>query len=341
MNRLKKLLRKTESHLGSSDYSLLPIINEIITMQKLKVESVNISEKKGNVKVPVDRLSINHHGVEGDAHAGTWNRQISILGTESYEKFQAETGRKFKYGDFAENITTSGYDLTKVSPLDHFKYGNLILEITQIGKKCHGSTCAIFNEVGNCIMPKEGIFCRVIESGHLKKGDTLTYYPRIYKAAVITLSDRAYDGTYQDRTGPRINELIKAFFEVKNKILEIDNVIIPDDELMLKRELNEALSAGADMIFTSGGTGVGPRDITPDVVRSLLDKEIPGIMEQIRVKYGNEKPSVLISRSVAGVIGQSVVFTIPGSVNAADDYLKEILKNLEHLIYMIHGLDLH
>ena len=96
-----------------------------------------------------------------------------------------------------------------------------------------------------------------------------------------------------------------------------------------------------DIIFTTGGTGIGPRDITPEVVKPLLDKEIPGIMESIRIKYGMEKPNALLSRSIAGVMKKSLIYTLPGSVRAVNDYMSEILKTLEHLIYMQRGIDAH
>ena len=94
-------------------------------------------------------------------------------------------------------------------------------------------------------------------------------------------------------------------------------------------------------MFTTGGTGVGPRDVTPDVVAALADKTIPGIMDAIRIKYGAAKPNALLSRSVAAVIRSTLVYTLPGSVRAVEEYMDEILKTLEHLIFTLHGLDLH
>ena len=97
----------------------------------------------------------------------------------------------------------------------------------------------------------------------------------------------------------------------------------------------------ADVIFTTGGTGIGPRDFTPETVRSILDKEIPGIMELIRVKYGMEKPAALLSRGVAGVAGKTLIYTLPGSVKAVSEYCNEILPTIEHSMYMIEGIDSH
>ena len=94
-------------------------------------------------------------------------------------------------------------------------------------------------------------------------------------------------------------------------------------------------------MITTGGTGIGPRDFTHDVVRRLLDKEIPGIMEFIRIKYGTDKPAALLSRSVAGVMGKSLIFTLPGSLKAVNEYMAEISTSLMHMIHMLHGLDSH
>jgi molybdenum cofactor synthesis domain-containing protein len=305
----------------------------------IKVVSVNISEKKGTIKEPVVQIELNEIGVQGDAHSGKWHRQVSLLGTESFRKFEVQAKRPLNYGEFAENITTEGIILYETHPMDRFSIGDVLLEVTQIGKKCHGDSCAIFREVGNCVMPKEGIFCRVLRPGIVKAGDTLEYLPRIFKVKVITLSDRASAGEYEDRSGPRIVLLMEEFFASIGWKVEIERVVIPDEVSQLQQHLKE--NGNADILITTGGTGIGPRDITVDVVKPLLDKEIPGIMELIRVKYGAEKPNALVSRGVAGVIGETLVYTLPGSVKAVEEYLAEITKTIRHSIFMLNGLDLH
>ncbi len=307
----------------------------------MKIVSVNISKKKGTPKKPVARIVLTPEGVQGDAHAGTWNRQVSLLGTESVEKFRKETGKKAMPGEFAENITTTGMTLWNVHPLDRFISGKAVLEVTQIGKNCHGSTCAIFREVGNCIMPKEGIFCRVVKPGILKAGMEMHYSPKTYKVHVITLSDRAFAGEYDDRSGPRIGELLDAFFSELHLPSSIFFTIIPDDPIQLRELISGFVAAGSDMIFTTGGTGIGPRDLTPEAIQPLLDKEIPGLMEMIRIKFGASKPAALLSRSIAGVAGSTLIYALPGSVKAVDEYIPEILNTLIHSIFMIHRLDIH
>jgi len=190
-------------------------------------------------------------------------------------------------------------------------------------------------------MPKEGIFARVLKEGTVKAGDTIKYLPKIYKVHVITLSDRAYKGEYEDRSGPRVIEIIEQFFGEKKNKFDITHTIIPDDPDALRVLLEKASEDHYDVVFTTGGTGIGPRDYTPEVVSAMIDKEIPGIMESIRLKYGMEKPNALLSRGVAGLMDETFVYAMPGSVKAVNEYMEEILKTLRHLFYMLHGLDAH
>jgi len=309
--------------------------------KKIKVVSVNISKEKGTIKKEVKQISLTENGVETDAHAGPWHRQVSLLAIESINKFEKKVKRKINYGEFAENITTEGMLLYETLPLDKFKGAGIELEVTQIGKECHGNTCAIFREVGNCVMPKEGIFCRVIKGGKLKAGAQLNYEPRVYNFHVITLSDRASKGIYEDKSGPRIIELINQHFTETKRNINIQHTIIPDNPQQLALLLGSAVNENIDFVITTGGTGIGHHDITTDVVEALIDKEIPGIMEMIRFKYGQSKPQALLSRSIAGLMQNTFVFAIPGSVKAVSEYMSEILPLLDHLIFTINNLDLH
>jgi len=310
-------------------------------MTKVDILSVNISDKKGIIKKPVPSIKLNEMGVALDAHAGNWHRQVSLLAQESIDRFSTQAKRKIQFGEFAENITTQGIVLHKTAPLDRFVMGDMLLEVTQIGKKCHGDNCSIFREIGNCVMPKEGIFCRVLKGGELKAGDQLEYQPRIMKTLIITLSDRASRGEYADKSGPLLKKLAEDFFKSRNRHFEIETLIIPDNEEQLKTILEKAQTENYDMVFTTGGTGIGPKDITPEVVKPLLTKEIPGIMELIRVKYGMEKANALVSRGIAGVMGKTLIYTLPGSPKAVNEYCSEIFKTVEHSLYMLNELDLH
>lgn len=309
-------------------------------MTGITIKSLNISEEKGTVKHPADSVEITVTGVMGDAHAGEWHRQVSMLGIESLRKAEEQNNRSFAYGDFGENITTEGIELHKTNILDRFQSGDVVLEVTQIGKKCHKG-CEIMKISGNCIMPVEGIFCRVIQTGKLRVNDLLTYIPRVIRIGVITLSDRAYRGVYEDKSGPLAIRLLEDFYSGAGRPVHFEKMIIPDDALELEMVLKNYAKDQYDFIITTGGTGIGSRDITPDVVRRLIDKEIPGIMELIRYKYGSVNPGALLSRSVAGLIGKTLVYALPGSVKAVSEYLTEITRTMEHSLRMVNGIDLH
>lgn len=136
------------------------------------VRAVCVSKRKGMRKTVVDGpVTIEaHHGVAEDAHAGGWHRQVSLLAWESIEKARAR-GLDVKEGDFAENITTEGVELSTYPIGTHFRIGeDILLELTQIGKECH-SGCEIRRLVGTCIMPKKGVFCRILKGGTVKPGD--------------------------------------------------------------------------------------------------------------------------------------------------------------------------
>ena len=140
------------------------------------VVAVCISENKGERKKPVERVVLReNHGIEGDAHAGEWHRQVSLLATESIAKMRA-MGLDVDSGDFAENITTKGIELPTLPVGTRLTIGETLLEVTQIGKECH-TRCAIFHQAGDCVMPKEGIFARVLRGGTVAPGDAVVVLP--------------------------------------------------------------------------------------------------------------------------------------------------------------------
>ncbi len=139
----------------------------------MKIVSVAVSKKKGTRKKIVDEvLLVRDHGIEGDAHAGPWHRQVSFLAAESIENARSQ-GLEVTFGDFAENIATSGIDWQKIPVGTQLRLGDRVrVKVTQIGKECH-TRCAIYYKAGDCIMPKEGIFARVLEGGKIRPGDTI------------------------------------------------------------------------------------------------------------------------------------------------------------------------
>ena len=140
-------------------------------MNKGKILSVNISRRKGQIKQPVKECMLNMEGIEGDAHAGNWHRQVSLLAQESIDVMRVHYP-EIAPGDFAENITTSGIILTDIPIGTKFTMGQAVLELTQIGKECH-SDCEIRKKVGDCVMPREGVFARVLQPGTVRPGDAI------------------------------------------------------------------------------------------------------------------------------------------------------------------------
>ncbi len=143
-----------------------------------KIISINISKKKGGKKRPVGEVLVNKYGIEGDGHSGDWSRQVSLLSYESIEEIRNK-GIDTKPGDFAENITTCGIDLKNLKPCDVLILGSeeeVKLKVTQIGKECP-KPCRIYYLMGFCIMPEEGIFCKVIKPGKIKVGDKINCVP--------------------------------------------------------------------------------------------------------------------------------------------------------------------
>jgi MOSC domain-containing protein YiiM len=140
--------------------------------KKGTVASISISKKKGEKKTPIESATLSvDHGIEGDAHAGNWHRQVSLLAEESIDKMRAK-GLDVGYGDFAENITTLGLVLYEIPVGTKLGIGECLVEITQIGKECH-DRCAIYQATGDCVMPREGIFAQVLRGGNIRKGDKI------------------------------------------------------------------------------------------------------------------------------------------------------------------------
>ena len=164
---------------------------------KGRVTAVCISEKKGTQKMPVEEIVLRKDwGIENDAHAGNWHRQVSLLSLEKIEAFRAR-GAEVEFGAFGENIVAEGFDFREIPVGTRFRINDALLELTQIGKECH-THCAIYKVMKDCIMPREGVFAKVLEGGIVRPGDPIELLPldpkRPFSAAVITLSDKGSRG---------------------------------------------------------------------------------------------------------------------------------------------------
>ena len=155
------------------------------------VVAVSVSEKKGTRKHQVDQARlIEDWGLEGDAHAGKWHRQVSLLSTSSFDKARS-WGLRVGYGDFAENLAVSGFDIAKLPVGTRLLVGDaIILEMTQIGKKCHVG-CEISKLVGRCVMPLEGVFARVVRGGLVRTGDEIEFLEMEDKKGMVPDTPRS------------------------------------------------------------------------------------------------------------------------------------------------------
>ena len=295
-----------------------------------KVVSVNISTKKGMIKHPVEQIELKiNHGIVNDAHAGDWHRQISLLDLSSFDKMHNTANVALRPGIFAENITTEGIDLWSLPIGTRLQIGPTLLEITQIGKECHRH-CQVFKEVGDCVMPREGIFAVVIKEGVIKAGEAVKIIPTI-RVAILTLSDKGYSGEREDLSGPALAEALQGKAVVANQD------ILPDDFEQIKAKLIDYADQGLDLVFTTGGTGFAPRDVTPEATRAVVERPVPGIVEAIRMQSLKITPHAMLSRATAGIRGKTLIINFPGSPKAALECLDVFLPVMNHAVETLRG----
>ena len=294
-----------------------------------KLIAICTSEKKGTQKEPVESAVLREdHGIVGDAHAGNWHRQVSLLGLEKIEAFRAK-GADVEFGAFGENLIIEGFDFRNLPVGTRFAIGDALLEMTQIGKECH-SHCAIFHMVGDCIMPREGVFAKVIRGGQIKAGDEVTEIKpdpnRPFTAAWITLSDKGSQGLREDESGPLIGKILE-----ENGYDVVETILIPDEEDILKKELTRlADQRQVNLVMTTGGTGFAPRDITPEATAAVCERMTPGISEAIRAYSMTKTPRAMLSRAVSGIRGKTLIINLPGSPKAVRESMEFIMSSLQH-----------
>ncbi len=296
-----------------------------------KIKAICISEKRGTPKYPIKEADITEDwGITGDAHGGKWHRQISLISYEKVREFA-----DVEYGAFGENIVTEGIDLSSLDVGTRLIAGDVVLEITQIGKDCH-SHCEIYKRMGDCIMPREGVFARVIKGGHIKVGDDiLTNKHSILTVGVITLSDKSYRGEREDKSGPIIADMLaNEGYDV------VERLLLPDDRAMLENELIR-LSDQRQLclILTTGGTGFSQRDITPEATITVCNRMARGISEAMRAYSMTITKRAILSRGESGIRGKTLIVNLPGSPKAVKECLEYILPELKHGIGILRGTE--
>lgn len=302
------------------------------------VRAVCISEKRGTEKVNVNSaVFIENYGIENDAHAGNWHRQVSLLSYDKVEEFNQKGGDAIP-GAFGENLLVDGIDFRSLPVGTYLHCGDVVLKITQIGKECH-SHCSIYKRVGDCIMPREGVFAKVIKGGIISNGDIITVeLPQddaLLTAAVVTLSDKGSRGERKDTSGPQVASMLAgAGYEI------IETLILPDDEAMIRKELIRLSDQRqANLIVTTGGTGFSERDRTPEATLSVATRNAPGIAEAIRYESMKITPRAMLGRGVSVIRNRTLIVNLPGSEKAAAESLSVVLPVLSHGIRVLKGTD--
>ncbi len=303
-----------------------------------EIRAICISEQRGTKKYEIAQAELKEEwGIVGDAHAGHWHRQVSLLSQEKIDAFKLR-GADIEYGAFGENLVVEGFDLAALPVGSRLQAGDVLLEVTQIGKECH-SHCEIYERMGECIMPREGIFARVLHGGKIQKGDKLERVAvtgrQPYRAAVITLSDKGYAGEREDKSGPMAQQmLLEAGYEV------VEMLILPDEQDRLERELIRlADQRQLHLILTTGGTGFSKRDITPEATIAVCDRMARGIAEAIRNYSMTITKRAMLSRAESGIREGTLIVNLPGSPKAVREALEYILPELEHGIGILRGTE--
>lgn len=301
-----------------------------------RIEAICVSERKGTGKTAVECATLKKEwGILGDAHGGSWHRQVSLLSLERIEEFRAR-GARVEFGAFGENLVVSGFDLRKLPVGTLLRVGTTLLEVTQIGKECH-SHCAIYHAVGDCIMPREGIFARVLEGGEIHAGEPVETEAREeafpWQAAVITLSDKGAAGEREDKSGPVIAERLE-----KNGYQVVERILMADDQEALEKTLKRlADQRQPDLILTTGGTGFSPRDVTPEATKAVAERDAPGIAEAIRTASMRITPHAMFSRAVAVIRGKTLIINLPGSPKACNEAMDVFLDALPHALGLLRN----
>ncbi|MCI9439665.1 MAG: molybdenum cofactor biosynthesis protein [Ruminococcus sp.] len=303
-----------------------------------KILAICISEKKGTQKKVVDSAVLKPDwGIVGDAHAGNWHRQVSLLSIEKIEDFRAK-GAEVDFGAFGENLVVEGFDLRNIPAGTKLQAGEAVLELTQIGKECH-SHCNIYHTMGDCIMPREGVFAKVVKGGGISPGTEMTLLPfeknRPFTAAVITLSDKGAAGQREDKSGPLIQEILEGQgYEV------VETLLLPDGRTVLEHQLCRlADQRQVNVVFTTGGTGFSERDVTPEATMAVCDRMANGIADAIRQYSLTITGRAMLSRAVSGIRKKTLIVNLPGSPKAVKESLEYVLPHLGHGLGILRGTD--
>lgn len=301
------------------------------------IKAVCISKQRGTIKQNVQKIRlIEDFGLEGDAHGGNWHRQVSLLSYDKVKEFN-QRGAQVHEGDFGENILVEGIDLKHLKVGTRLTCQDAVLEITQIGKDCHHH-CQIYQRMGECIMPVEGVFAKVIKGGEIKVGDTMHVKVQTSQpltAAVITLSDQGSQGRREDTSGKKIQEILN-----NHHYHIIEYLLLSDDQDELEKQLIRLSDQRqVNLIITTGGTGFSPRDHTPEATLNVMTRNAPGIAEAIRYESMKYTKRAMLGRGASVIRHSTLIVNLPGSEKAVKESMDIIIDTLAHGLHILNGTE--
>ncbi|KPJ61480.1 MAG: hypothetical protein AMJ46_02015 [Latescibacteria bacterium DG_63] len=307
-------------------------------MKAGRIVAVCTSDGKGTLKKQVQSATLKvGHGIDGDAHAGDWHRQVSFLSLEDIDEIRTK-GLEVDFGAFAENFVTEAVRLDRCGLGTVFRIGaSALVRISQIGKVCH-DPCAIFEATGDCIMPRAGLFARVLEGGEVRAGDVVEVVKEIpretFQAVVLTISTRASQGQLEDTAGPAVKRILEERLGVHLYSLEV----LQDDKHQIAERLRHYSDGHSiDLIVTVGGTGLSPDDVTPEATREVIERETPGLAEAMRAASMEKTPHAMLSRGISGIRDRTLIVNLPGSLKGAVENLEAIVPALPHGLEKLRG----
>lgn len=300
---------------------------------------VCISAKKGVCKhaVPSANVLVDH-GLEGDAHAGGWHRQVSLLAHEDIEFMRAK-GLALKPGAFGENLVIDGLNTDELGVGTQLRVGPVLLEMTQVGKVCH-TRCAIYYTTGDCIMPRTGLFARVIEGGEIFPGMPVTITSSVprsrIQAAVLAISDDCSAGMAAD-SEPAVKKVLTE--ELGARVAW--EALVPDVPERIADTLRDLAERRVDVIVIASATGISGLEVAPQAIGAIPDRELPGLGAGIGVGPESVNSNALLWRAIVGIRGETLIINVPGSRNAAVKNLRAVVPALPASVAILRNKTSH
>jgi len=290
-----------------------------------RIEAICVSETKGMRKAPVGSVHfLSNHGIQGDAHAGPWHRQVSLLAAEDIERIHRQRLPDLSPGDFAENLIVSGLDLKTCGLGTQLCLGKeVILRLSQIGKVCH-TPCRIFYMTGECAMPGLGLFARVEQGGRVSVGDPVKCDCKVdrdlYQAVVMTVSDS--QGATEGALGPAVAQVLET--RLASHVYRC--ITVPDERDPIEERLQHYCNGHSiDLVVIVGGPRSSSRDSASEATCKVIDRLTPGLDESMRLASATQA-----SHAVSGICKSTVVLNLSGSQHAVTEHLGAIVDALHH-----------